>query len=1411
MSDKVRNELIQPLHELLAGHAVRSAEKTAFRDAGRAVTYGELERRTRRLAGHLADLGVERGSRVVLRMGNRVEMVESCLAVTRAGAIGVPLDPQSSDAELSHVLDDSGAVLVFTGASRLKQVLRVTGQRSGTAVVGVGPTGAPAGVRHFETLATTEPGNPARDDLGLDEPAWMLYTSGTTGRPKGVVSTQRKSLWATASCNAPVLGLCEDDRVLWPMPLFHAVSHNIGILGVLAVGATAHIIEGSAADEIMEAARSGRCTFLVGAPTMYHRVVEVARESGAGLPDLRVCMAAGSACPASLHETFEETFGVRLLDSYGSTETGGAITTHSPDGPRVPGSCGQPLPGLALRLTDPRTGAEVATGEEGEVWVNSPALMLGYHNQPEATAAVLRDGWYRTGDLARRHPSGFLTITGRVKELIIRGGENVHPGEIEKVLTLVPGVADAAVTGKRHDVLGEVPVAYLVPGPGGIDPQLVLKTCRQELSSFKVPDEFHTVAEIPRTPAGKIARQRLPELAATPFLVGPPVGRPDPPLTVSSGTSRVAVDVGAVIVEHPLLGTAVELPGSETVVFTGRLSTGAHAWVSRHDMGGPAVVPDSVLVDMAITAGDQVGFGRLETLSPQDPLVLPESEAVQLRVTVEAPGRNGCRPVSLHSRRGDEGIGRPWACHATGFLSEEGPQPDWDLEVWPPTEAEPVPVSAPDEASAADEASAEDGEPAEDRPSHGPARQSIRAVWRRGDDLFAEIALPERLRAQARTFGLHPVLMDAMLHLPRIEDAQQDAVGLPWRAGTWEGVSPHASGASVLRVRISPLPDGCFSIRAADATGEPVLTVNSVWLRPVSKGRVGAAGAGQQDGLFTLEWTDADLAAVAEAVPARWAVVGEDPLGVRSGLMSAGRYAEAYPDLRTLAAAVDEGAPAPEVVVTACASAIAEQTGGELARAVHDTTHRALEWARSWVTTPAFADSRLVFLTRGAVPAPDDTGQPGRSGQLDLPAAAVWGLVRSAQTESPGRFMLVDTDMSKPAWRALSKVAGSDEPQWVLRKRAVRVPRLARSVVDAVGGPLPLGADGAVLVTDGTSPLGGAVARHLVVDHGVRELLLTSRRGLAAPGAADIEAELTALGAHVTVAACDATDPEALAGLLAALPDGRPLKAVVHTADALDEAVITSLTPERLSAVLRPKVDAVLSLREATRDSDLSAFVVFSSAAGVLGAAGQGDNAAANAFLDAFAHQSHAQGLPVTSVAWGPWAETGAGAGTMTRGGMRPLPTEQGLQLLDEAWGAERSVTVAAQLDFSVLRELARTGDAPSVLRALLPRRARREAQDTPAEASELRHRLAALSEPDRDTVVTDLVRGHIARVLGHSSPDTVAANAELKDLGFDSLSAVNLRNALASATRLTLRSNVAFDFETAADLAEHLKTRLLT
>ena len=513
----LRTELIRPLPETLRSHAARYADKTAFCDARRQVTYAELERRTGRIAGHLAGLRLQPGDRAAILLGNRVETVESYLAILRAGAIGVPINPRATEAELAYLLRDSGARVVITDEAHAEQLqgAAAPGTDPRIVVVADGPVEqaadapVPAGTVSYETLAVTEPATPARDDLPLDAPAWMLYTSGTTGRPKGVLSSQRNCLWSVAACYVPIPDLTADDRVLWPLPLFHSLSHIACVLGVTSVGATARVLDGFAPDEVLRVLREDATTFLAGVPTLYHHLVRAAGRHRVTLPDLRMCLVGGAITTAALRRSFEETFGAPLLDAYGSTETCGSITINWPSGSRVEGSCGLPVPGLGVRLVDPETGVDVAAGEEGEVWVRGPSVMAGYHNQPEATAEVFQDGWYRTGDLARRDEAGYFTITGRIKELIIRGGENIHPGEIEEVLRSCTGVADVAVAGKPHDVLGEVPVAFLVPGPEGLDPEELLAACRRKLSYFKVPEELYEIDRIPRTASGKVTRHVL--------------------------------------------------------------------------------------------------------------------------------------------------------------------------------------------------------------------------------------------------------------------------------------------------------------------------------------------------------------------------------------------------------------------------------------------------------------------------------------------------------------------------------------------------------------------------------------------------------------------------------------------------------------------------------------------------------------------------------------------------------------------------------------------------------------------------------------------------------------------------------------------------------------------------------------
>ncbi|WP_031224834.1 AMP-binding protein, partial [Streptomyces roseochromogenus] len=510
-------EGIRPLSEVLQGHALDRPDKVAFADEEREVTYARLAQRTGRLAGHLAGFGVQRGDRVAILLGNSVTTVEGYLAVTRASAVGVPVNPQSSDAELAHQLDDSGALFVITDGAHLEQVERMRATRKGMTVVLAHGSAAGAGTLAFEELAETEPQQGPRDDLGLDEPAWILYTSGTTGAAKGVVSHQRACLWSVHSSYQGVLGLCPDDRLLWPLPLFHSLAHILCVLGVTVTGATARILPGFGARDVLEALRAEPYTMLLGVPSMYFQLVEAVEaveEAGRTVPKPRVCVVTGAATGAALASAVERVLGAPLVNSYGSTETCGAITMSRPESPRPPGTCGTAVPGSELRLVDPRTGLDVRTGDEGEVLVKSPSLLLGYHGRPEETAAALRDGWYHTGDLARRDAEGRLTITGRVKELIIRAGENIQPGEIEDVLRSVPGIEDAAVTARPDEALGEVPVAYVVPASDGWSPAEALAACRDRLSYFKVPAELYEIAALPLTGSGKVSRRRLSRLPA---------------------------------------------------------------------------------------------------------------------------------------------------------------------------------------------------------------------------------------------------------------------------------------------------------------------------------------------------------------------------------------------------------------------------------------------------------------------------------------------------------------------------------------------------------------------------------------------------------------------------------------------------------------------------------------------------------------------------------------------------------------------------------------------------------------------------------------------------------------------------------------------------------------------------------
>ncbi|GCE00988.1 polyketide synthase [Embleya hyalina] len=786
--------------------------------------------------------------------------------------------------------------------------------------------------------------------------------------------------------------------------------------------------------------------------------------------------------------------------------------------------------------------------------------------------------------------------------------------------------------------------------------------------------------------------------------------------------------LGLAAVGHPLLGAAVRPAQGTGLLFTGRLSTATHPWLADHVVLGSTIVPGTVFVDLALWAGAEAACPVVDELTLHTPLVLPEHGGVHVQVTVDGPDDVGARAVAVYSRPEDAPDDEPWTRHAVGVLvADDDAGPDAAPEVWPPVGAKPVEVA--DFYRRLVDSGVD----------YGPAFRGMRAAWRRGDELFADVALPAEEEPDAHRFGVHPALLDAGVQTLRVDPGQVDGDDIRV-AFSWHGVRLFAGGATRLRVSCVPSGEGAVSLRVADETGRAVAAIEALTVRAISAEQVRRAGGGR-DALFRLVWR-ASAVSVPVAAP-RVAVVGEwDPPGP-------GGPVDRYPGVAELAA--HEG-PLPDLVLLPVGRPDPDVPFSE--RRMRDTTAELAARLEAFVGDERLAAARVVVVTRSAVVVDGDTGLG------DPASAAVWGVVRAAQAGHPERIVLVDLDDDPASAAIVAAVASAGgEPQFAVRGGRVWVPGLER--VPASGGARSALGTGTVLIAGADRAVGAGVAEHLAGAYGVGRFLLSSADP-SGDGSGALAARLREAGAEVVSAAWDGHDP----GVLAALVAEHPLVGVVDASGGADGA---------------------RALHELTVDTDLAFFVLFSSAANLLGSTAHAATAGASAFLDALAGHRRAHGLPGVSLACGTDPLSG-------------LP-----DLFDEAMCREDAVLVSASTDLT----------GPGSTSPLLPSRSARGATvpaETPAatDGEALVRRLAALSEEERERELVGLVRAQAAAVLGHAGTGEIGPERAFKEVGFDSLTAVELRNRLIRGTGVGLRSTLVFDFPTPRILARHLSGRLV-
>ncbi|MBI3091336.1 MAG: AMP-binding protein [Candidatus Tectomicrobia bacterium] len=498
----------QTLQAALQAACLRHGQREAFRFPERSLSFAELDDAAGRCAAGLAALGARPRERVAIMAPTCPELLVAHLGVQWLGGVRVPLNPGLTGDELAFLLRDAAPAAAIVGEPQSAAHGALL-QSLGIRCVVIGAA-APPDPSFAELLSRAAPAPPVHQGRA-DEPALLFYTSGTTGRPKGALLSHRNVLSGVERLiNA--WRWSGDDRFLLALPLFHVHGLGVGVHGALLTGCLTIVRPRFRAAEDLACLARERCTLFMGVPAMYYDLVHLPDDQARDLGRMRLFISGSAALPITTFAAFEKRYGHRILERYGATET--MLTISNPyDGERRPGSIGLPLPGVEVRVVD-EAWRDVPNGTPGELLIRSESVFLGYHNLPEATAEAVRDGWFASGDIGLREPDGYLRILDRKKNLVISGGFNIYPAEVENVLRRHAGVRDAAVVGLPDERLGEVVAALVVPSESAATAEELLTFCGAHLARYKQPRRLHFAPDLPRNAMGKVDARAVRRLLA---------------------------------------------------------------------------------------------------------------------------------------------------------------------------------------------------------------------------------------------------------------------------------------------------------------------------------------------------------------------------------------------------------------------------------------------------------------------------------------------------------------------------------------------------------------------------------------------------------------------------------------------------------------------------------------------------------------------------------------------------------------------------------------------------------------------------------------------------------------------------------------------------------------------------------